>query len=218
MSEIYKDISELTGAAQTAASAFLAECRRRGLAVTITETYRSQQRQNELYAQGRTKPGRIVTWTKSSRHTGRRAWDIAKLTASGADYGDRSFFKSCGAVAKELGIIWGGEWKTPDMPHFEVAKNWKMPDREDEKMTEQEREKFNLLVEKTDKLALRVGDIEDSLPKVFHYTAAVPEWARATVQKLLDKGILRGASESDLNLTEEVMRVLVINDRAGLYD
>lgn len=218
MARIYKEISELTPAAQMACKAFLAGCERRGLAVKITETYRSQQRQNELYEQGRTTPGRVVTWTKNSRHTSRRAWDVVKLTAGGADYGDAGFFAACGAVARSLGITWGGDWKTPDRAHFEIAKGWKMPEKEDDEMTEQERAKLDLLVDRTDKLALRVGEIADGLPQVYHYTASVPEWARATVQKLLNKGFLQGASAADLNLSEDALRILVINDRVGLYN
>ncbi len=55
-------------------------------------------------------------------------------------------------------------------------------------------------------------------PKIYHYTKDVPEWGRKTVQKLLDKGYLAGASDSDLNLSEDALRVLVILDRAGIYD
>ena len=53
---------------------------------------------------------------------------------------------------------------------------------------------------------------------VYHYTQSVPDWGRPTIQKLLDKGFYKGASDSDLNLPETLLRVLVINDRAGLYD
>lgn len=53
---------------------------------------------------------------------------------------------------------------------------------------------------------------------VYHYTASVPDWGRPTVQKLLDKGLYKGASDADLNMPETLLRVLVINDRAGLYD
>lgn len=45
----------------------------------------------------------------------------------------------------------------------------------------------------------------------------MPDWARPTIQKLVDIGILKG-DENGLNLTEDLMRMLVINDRAGLYD
>ena len=96
----------------------------KGLPVLITETYRSQARQDYLYAQGRTKAGKVVTWTRNSRHTGRMAWDICK-NVKGQEYADAAFFAKCGAIAKRLGITWGGTWDTPDQPHFEVTKDWK---------------------------------------------------------------------------------------------
>ena len=122
-----RDIAELTPTAQKACGLFLQRCKEKGLPVYITETYRPQERQDELYAQGRTKPGKVVTWTKNSRHKSRRAWDICKLTGGKADYSDAAFFKACGNVAKELDITWGGSWKTPDMPHFEIAETWTEP-------------------------------------------------------------------------------------------
>ena len=130
-----RDINELLPVAQRACRLFLSECEKEGLPVLITETYRSQARQNELYAQGRTKPGKVVTWTKNSRHTSRLAWDICK-NVKGAEYSDTSFFKKCGAIAKKLGITWGGDWKTPDMPHFEVTKSWDYESEDEEKMEE----------------------------------------------------------------------------------
>ena len=36
--------------------------------VSVVETVRTQARQNALYAQGRTAPGQVVTWTKNSKH------------------------------------------------------------------------------------------------------------------------------------------------------
>ncbi|MFI5234035.1 MAG: M15 family metallopeptidase, partial [Gemmatimonadales bacterium] len=44
--------------------------------VSITETYRSQTRQDQLVQQGRTTPGPIVTWTNHSLHTQGRAADL----------------------------------------------------------------------------------------------------------------------------------------------
>lgn len=63
-----------------------------------------------------------------------------------------------------------------------------------------------------------IESLKKSAEKVYHYTAEVPDWGRPTIQKLLDKGLFKGASESDLNLPENLLRTLVINDRAGLYD
>lgn len=45
----------------------------------------------------------------------------------------------------------------------------------------------------------------------------VPEYARPTVAKLIDRGWLLGTDVDDLGLTDDLIRMLVINDRAGLY-
>ena len=135
ITEACRDISELEISAQTACTMFMQECEMQGLKVLITETYRPQERQDYLYEQGRTRPGSIVTWTRSSRHTGRRAWDICK-NVKGEEYSDTGFFRKCGDIAKRLNITWGGTWSTPDMPHFEVDKNWQMPKTEEVDMEE----------------------------------------------------------------------------------
>ena len=122
--KVCRDIGALSPVAQKACRAFLRECEKEGLPVLITETYRSQARQDYLYAQGRTRAGKVVTWTRNSRHTGRMAWDICK-NVKGQEYSDATFFAKCGKIAKRLGITWGGTWDTPDQPHFEVTKDWK---------------------------------------------------------------------------------------------
>ena len=51
-------------------------------------------------------------------------------------------------------------------------------------------------------------------------------WATGTVEKLIDKGIIKGSGTfrdtqgrpADMNLTEDMLRMLVWNDRAGVYD
>jgi uncharacterized protein YcbK (DUF882 family) len=47
-----------------------------GHTVQVTETYRSQSRQDALYAQGRRTDGPVVTWTQHSKHTQGRAVDV----------------------------------------------------------------------------------------------------------------------------------------------
>ena len=46
----------------------------------------------------------------------------------------------------------------------------------------------------------------------------MPDWARSTVQKMMGKGLLVGDENGELGLTDELLRVFVINDRAGIYD
>ena len=127
MSDVTKtirDIGELRAIAQEACFLFLEECKKAGLDVFITETYRSQERQDYLYAQGRTRPGNKVTWTRNSRHTSRLAWDIACNSPSLYDV---ATLKKAGAIAKKLGITHGGDWKSVDYPHFEIKSTWKPP-------------------------------------------------------------------------------------------
>lgn len=224
MSDVTKacrDISELTPQAQKACNLFMARCKARDLNVLITETYRSQERQNYLYEQGRSRSGKVVTWTKNSRHTSRRAWDICK-NVKGQEYSDSGFFKACGDVAKELNITWGGTWKTPDTPHFEISEDWIEP-KEEEEMTTEERGKFNALAEAVenltatvDKLANRITKLEK--PMIYNYIDEnMPAWARPTIQKLVGKGILVGNEKGELGLTDNDLKQFVINDRAGLY-
>lgn len=216
-----RDINELTPAAQQACKLFLERCAEKGLKVRITETYRSQERQNYLYEQGRTRPGNKVTWTKNSRHTSRRAWDICQ-NVKGKEYADSGFFKACGQIAKELGITWGGTWKQADTPHFEIDTNW-AEQKEDNTMTQQEREKFNALVKAVEDLTHTVDELADRIrtlenPMIYNYIDEnMPLWARDTIQKLVDKGLLVG-DENGLHLTDNDLKQFVINDRAGLYD
>lgn len=123
-----RDLSELTSAAQIACRLLFQECYKVGIDfIFITETYRSQARQNYLYEQGRTRAGQVVTWTRNSNHTSRRAWDIA--VAPPRNLYDISTLSKVGAIAKKLGIEWGGYWEAGkyDAPHFEIPTTWKMP-------------------------------------------------------------------------------------------
>lgn len=124
-----RDIDELLPVAQKAIRLFFQECYRAGIAIFVTETYRSQERQKYLYAQGRTRPGNIVTWTLDSYHKNRLAWDIAASTLNGnTNIYNTTIIKKAGAIANKLGITWGGNWKNNlDYPHFEVSSNWSIP-------------------------------------------------------------------------------------------
>lgn len=80
---------------------------------------------------------------------------------------------------------------------------------EEHTMTPAEKKKFNEMVKIVSELAN---------PMIYNYIDDnMPEWARPTIQKLVDKGFLQG-DENGLGLTDDLLRVLVINDRAGLYD
>lgn len=101
------------------AEQFLNTCEKNGYKLKITSGYRSQEEQNRLYAQGRTAPGAIVTWTKKSKHTSRNAFDIAFV---GKDpYPENFDWSILGKIGKSVGLKWGGDFKSfKDNLHFEI--------------------------------------------------------------------------------------------------
>jgi len=55
-------------------------------------------------------------------------------------------------------------------------------------------------------------------PMIYNYVDDnMPEWARQTVQKLAGRGILQGDGNG-LGLNEDLLRMLVILDRAGVWE
>lgn len=46
----------------------------------------------------------------------------------------------------------------------------------------------------------------------------VPDWAKPTVQRLMDQDILLGDEKGNLNLSQDMVRTLVILDRAGVFE
>jgi len=106
------------------AEALIEKCKSAGLEILITETLRSKAEQDALYAQGRTAPGKIVTNAPYPRSA--HCWGVAFdfCRATGADKfaeGTDGFWKKVGAIGKELGLFWGGDFKTikGDLGHFE---------------------------------------------------------------------------------------------------
>jgi len=97
----------------------------------ITEGVRTPERQRQLYAQGRTTPGRKVTWTLTSRHFVQRdgyghAVDVAALVDGTVSWDNRHYADIARAMkaAAELegvGLTCGIDWKARDDVHFELT-------------------------------------------------------------------------------------------------
>ena len=93
----------------------------------ITESYRSPERQDELFEQGRSKPGPIVTYKRGgeSNHNKRPtpALDVAFLLADGSVSWSGLLLSKFARLMKaaDARVRWGGDWpKFKDFPHFEV--------------------------------------------------------------------------------------------------
>lgn len=101
---------------------------------------------------------------------------------------------------------------------LDYFKNYNYTESEDLTMTQYEELNNAISGLKSDisKTADRVAKLE--APMIYNYIDDnMPDWAKPTIDKLVNKGILKGTDDG-LGLTEDVMRILVINDRAGLYD
>jgi len=97
-----------------------------GQDLVITCTWRSEQEQQVLYAQGRTKPGQIVTQidgvTKKSNHNYKpsRAIDVC-VTVGGKAVWTPAEYWDIGPLAEKHGLVWGGSWPHfKDYPHLEL--------------------------------------------------------------------------------------------------
>lgn len=124
-----RKISDLCEEMQAKAIAFAALMAQSGIPFVFTCTYRSQSEQDELYARGRTKPGKKVTWTKRSKHTERKAFDICIVDKQGkalwdlkVDVNDDevSDYVQAGELGERIGLVWGGRFRNPDYVHFEL--------------------------------------------------------------------------------------------------
>jgi peptidoglycan LD-endopeptidase CwlK len=85
---------------------FVAECKKQGIDVMITSTYRDKESQNAIYAQGRTTAGRIVTYAKGGQswHNFRLAFDFVPIVNGKAVWNDARLFKKCRAVGESIGL------------------------------------------------------------------------------------------------------------------
>ena len=121
-----KLLSTLEEPVAWAARLFLDDVRKAGKDVRITQGSRTWQEQNELYAQGRTKPGSQVTNARggTSNHNFAIAFDIGifqKRTDGKSDYlNESSDYAWVSKFAKKYGLEWGGDWKRiDDKPHYQ---------------------------------------------------------------------------------------------------
>ena len=108
-----------------------------GLSVRIISGTRTYDAQAELFAQGRTKKGKIVTNARGgfSNHNFGIAWDVGIFNEKGEYIDDLidkgrmtsksvdAEYKKVGAYGKSLGLFWGGDWTKPDYPHFQMRDN-----------------------------------------------------------------------------------------------
>lgn len=209
-----REISRLRPDVEANCRRWLARCREAGLNVLVTSTVRDREYQEHLYAQGRTRPGPIVT-------NGRRPtyhWDKAGLAfdfcrnIKGHEYDDPDFFRSAAAIAKEMGFSWGGDWGSfPDTPHIQ----W------DHHRTWTGRQILRGLLPPD----MPLWEEDEETMERYDTLRQCPSWAQDTILKLIDRGSIQGNGTLDdegrpagLDLSRDMVRLLVIWDRERPQD
>lgn len=122
-------IEDLAPAVQQRAKALVNAAKDAGIDLLITSTYRSSEEQAALYAQGRTKPGAIVTNARpgDSYHNWRCAFDVVPLRNGKPVWGttgpDGDLWRKIGEMGESVGLEWAGRWtgKLREMAHFQYT-------------------------------------------------------------------------------------------------
>ena len=94
-----------------------------GIRLRISQGLRTIKEQDDLYAQGRTRPGKIVTNAKGgdSFHNYGLAIDVVIINPNGTANWSR-LSADVVRIAAQEGFEWGGNWRTfKDYPHFQMT-------------------------------------------------------------------------------------------------
>lgn len=76
---------------------------------------------------------------------------------------------------------------------------------------------YEEIMQRISALEERTANLENVM--IYNYMDDnMPEWAKPTIQKLMDKGYLNGTGDNELGLTMEMIRLLVVVDNAGAFD
>jgi peptidoglycan L-alanyl-D-glutamate endopeptidase CwlK len=121
-----KSISTLLPEVRPLARALVHKASALGIQIRVISGFRTYEEQAALYAQGRTTPGRVITNARPgySNHNFGIAFDVGVF--EGSRYlGESPKYKAVGALGMDIGLEWGGSWKTlVDEPHFQLRPDW----------------------------------------------------------------------------------------------
>lgn len=92
-----------------------------GIKLRVTWADRPIKDQNTLFKQGRTAPGNIVTNARGgdSYHNYGLAIDVVEMRKGRPNWNTN--WRAIGRIGMSHGFQWGGNWKTPDRPHFQMT-------------------------------------------------------------------------------------------------
>ena len=127
-----RNLDDLLPAVKVRVEKFLNAAKDAGIDLLVTSTYRDNESQNALYAQGRTKQGRIVTNAKGGQsfHNYRCAVDVVPLLNGKPVWdAENDIWQKVGDFGIAAGLEWAGNWtKFREMPHFQYTNGLNLAD------------------------------------------------------------------------------------------
>ena len=119
-----RSLDDLIPQARVRVDKLIEVCKAAGIDLLVTSTYRDNESQDALYAQGRTKPGKIVTKAKAGQsfHNYKCAVDVVPLINGKPVWDDTMLWSQIGGLGKQIGLEWAGDWKGfQEYPHFQYT-------------------------------------------------------------------------------------------------
>ena len=119
-----RSLDELLPQVRVRVDKLIENCKAAGIDLLVTSTYRDNESQDALYAQGRTQPGKIVTKAKAGQsfHNYRCAVDVVPLVNGKPVWDDTMLWSQIGGLGKQIGLEWAGDWQTfKEYPHFQYT-------------------------------------------------------------------------------------------------
>jgi len=120
-----RKLEDLIPQAKERVERFIALCHEQGIDLLVTSTFRDNESQGELYEQGRTRPGKIVTNAKAgeSWHNYRCAVDVVPLVNGKPNWdGSDPIWQTIGELGEQAGLEWAGRWRSfKELAHFQYT-------------------------------------------------------------------------------------------------
>ena len=191
-------------------------CKEAGLAVLVTGTVRDEEYQLYCYNNGTSK-SKVPSFHSVKAGL---AFDFCK-NVKGHEFDDLEFFSKAAAIAKQMGFDWGGDWKSfPDRPHLQWSDGGKytsamvragkyppaMPLYQAAKPNQPQQEQT------------QPQETEEDDMVIFHQIKEMPDWAQASVEKAVAKGVINQSADGQVNIYEPNLQTIVLLDRLGLFD
>ena len=124
-----RDINELHPIVKAMVEKMINECKKEGIELLVTSTYRDFESQNELYKVGRKlgdkiKGIKVVTNAQGgeSFHNFRVAFDVVPLIGGKCYWDDNKLWEKIGKIGVKNGLFWANNWVSfKEKAHFQYT-------------------------------------------------------------------------------------------------